>query len=365
MLTTVEISKSSLLNNVALFRKRIGKRLFMAVVKSNAYGHGMELVAKIIEPKIDWFGVANGDEALLLRKIKINKPILVLSYFDSIQTEELIKNNISLVVYDWEQAKQVSGIAGKLKKTARLHLKVDTGTGRLGLLKNDFLNFVKQVQDLPLVKIEGILSHFASSEEDLKYTKLQLKMFEEIYSKIPGSFIKHIACTASSLNIKESQQDLVRVGIGLYGLWPSVTTHKLNRGIRLEPVLTWKTKIIQVKTLPKESFVGYDRTYKTRKQTQIAILPIGYNEGFDRGLSNKGEVLIRGTRCPVIGRVSMNLTIVDASSLKNLKTGEEVVLLGKLEKQQITVEEIAEKLGTINYEFVTRVNPLIPRILVR
>ncbi len=378
MLTWLEISKSALVHNLKQFRKIIGPKIkLMAVVKSNAYGHGIAESAKIFEKNgADYLGVANLDEALYLRKIGIKKPILVLTFWnigDIGGQIRAIYENIEFVVYTYPQAKILSKISQKIKKIVRIHLKIDTGTSRIGVLPKDALNFALKCLKFPGLIIRGIFTHFAKSEaKDQAFTNKQteklLKIKEELRQvpSFPKNTLFHAGCTASTLNNPATFFDMVRIGIGLYGLWPSEETRKLSayKGIslKLRPALTWKTKIIQVKELPAGTPIGYDCTYRCRQKTKIAVLPVGYWDGYDRKLSNSGEVLIRGRRAPVRGRVCMNIIMVDVTKIPEVKINDEVVLIGKQGNEEIIAEELAEKIGTINYEVVTRINPLLPRI---
>lgn len=372
-LSWVEISKSALIHNVKQFRKVAGTASLMAVVKSNAYGHDSMLVSKVLQPYVDWFGTANLSEALELRANKIRKPILVLNYYGLGQVGPAVKENISLVVYDLKQARAISQAAISLKKKAKIHIKVGTGLTRLGVLAVNALDFVSMCKALPNLKPEGIFSHFAASEDDPDYTLTQLSRFRQIIAELESNNIfipiKHIACTASALAFPESRLDLVRIGIGIYGLqsYKSIQTkvRKVNPGFNLKPALSWKTKILAVKELPAGVSIGYGRTFKTTRKTKLAILPVGYYEGYDRKLSNLGEVLIKGKRCKVLGRVYMNLLSVDASDVKNVKASDKCILIGSQGKESVTADELGQKLGTINYEIVTRINPLLPRVLVK
>lgn len=378
----VEINTQNLKHNLGQFRKILTPGTYPpklqrrraklgAVVKSNAYGHGMLLVASAIQRQVDWFCVVNLDEALELRKNGIKKPILVLSYyFDNL--ELAIKNNISLVVYSLDQAKKISAAAKKIHKTGKIHFKLDTGTSRLGVREGEALKIIKEIKKYRNIKIEGIFSHFAASEENQKFTELQLKRFNEFIDSVETRLgasisIKHFACSAAALVRPDSHFNMIRLGISLYGLWPSAQAKKITLKkypkFNLRPALTWKTQIIQIKNLPAKTCVGYGCAYKTSRPTKIAVISVGYNEGYDRHLSNKGEVLIGGVKCPIRGRVCMNLTIVDITKAKNVKVGDEVVLIGRQGKQEITAEDLADIIGTINYEVVTRINPLLKRIM--
>ena len=385
-LSWIEISKSALIHNVKQFRKILaaptmsgrasfsvaerGTASLMAVVKSNAYGHDSLLVSKIIEPHVDWFGTANLTEALELRASKIKKPILVLNYYALEQIQEAVSQKIALVVYDLGQARRISQAAQKLSKVANVHIKVGTGLSRLGIFAKDAVSFVKTIQKLPNIKIEGLFSHFAASEDDPAFTAIQLDHFRKIITDLEKSSIsipiKHISCSSSALAFPESRFDMARIGIGIYGLQSYKSIHslvqKINPGFNLNPVLTWKARILAIKELPAGAYIGYGRTFRTSRKTKLAILPIGYNEGYDRRFSNLSEVLIGGKRCKVRGRVYMNLVSADVTDVKKVTVGSEAVIIGKQGKESILADELALIAGTINYEIVTRINPLVPRV---
>jgi alanine racemase len=364
-LSYIEVSKSALLGNIKAYRDQLGKTKLMAVVKANAYGHGVDVVADVIKDVADWFGVVNISEAVNLRDLGVNKPILVMSYYDEDKIEEALRKNISLVVYDETQLKLLNESAQRLHTQARVHLKIDTGTSRLGVLPDAVLEFAQKIGKLQHIKLEGVFSHLAASEDNAPYTKKQLQTFEEVLSRLDQNGIKpqlrHIACTASASAFPLSRFDLIRLGIGLYGLSSYKARTKANK-LLLTPILTWKTRIVQVKDVPKNTYVGYSLTYKTTKASKIAVLPVGYHEGYPRSLSNKGEVLVRGQRCPVRGRVCMNLMMIDVSKVKDVSAGDEVVLIGRQGKDEITADELAKHAGTINYEIVARLNLNIPKV---
>ncbi|MFH1597713.1 MAG: alanine racemase [Patescibacteria group bacterium] len=366
----IEVNKSAILHNIEVFQKVIGpKTKLMAVVKSNAYGHGMVNVATFCEEStlVNYLGVVNLHEALLLRKTGITLPILVLSYFNQDDIHHAIQNDIDLPVYDFFMAELIDETARSINQVARIHIKIDTGTTRLGILSKDSLEFVQKAKKLKHLEIIGVFTHFADSEnKNQTFTNKQIKEFNSQVSKIRKARIKislfHAGCSASTLINKKSHFDLVRTGIGLYGLWPSEDAKKLTKGIvALEPALSWKAKIIQKKEIKAGTPVGYGCTVRVKKTTKIAVLPVGYYEGYSRLLSNSGQVLIRGKRCPIIGRVCMNLMMVDITRLKEVSYEDEVVILGRQGKDEISAEEIAKRSKTINYEVVTKINPLLPR----
>ena len=372
-LTTVEISRAALTSNLFQFRKQVGNRTkIMAVIKSNAYGHGIQEVSKIVSQNgADWLGINSLEEGMSLREEKIKLPILIMGYIPLAKLGEAIKNNLSFVVYNRETIKQAERQASKLGKKAKVHLKLETGTNRQGISIKEIVPFTKFCLTLKNVFLEGIYTHYANIEDTLDpgFAMEQLRKFQKALQiiKVAGINIpiKHTACSAATILFPETHFDLVRVGIGLYGLWPSRET-RLSAGnsLKLKPVLSWKTKIAQVKEVQKGETISYGRTFKTSRKTKIAILPVGYWDGYDRGLSNSGRVLIKSQFAPVVGRVCMNMIMVDVTNIPGVKTEDEVSLIGKQGENEITAEEIAQKLGTINYEVVTRINPLLPREVV-
>lgn len=373
MKTWVEISKSNLIHNIKEFRRIIGKDVkLMAVVKSNAYGHGLKEVAKIADA--DAFGVDSIDEALILRKNGVKAPILVLGYTLLGRLEDAVKNKISLTVYNRETIKRL----GKFDKKVKVHIKAETGTSRQGIGEEEILDFVKYIKEFSNIQIEGISTHFANIEDTTNHTYAaeQLNKFSKIVElleknevKIP---IKHTACSAATILFPETHFDMARVGISMYGLWPSKETLVSALGrtqIVLKPALTWKTIIAQIKKIKKGTPVSYGLTEKTKRDSIVAVIPVGYWDGYDRNLSNIGEVLVKGKRCKILGRICMNMCVVDITDLMignrhTCSIEDEVVLLGRQGSEEITAEELSGKIGTINYEVVTRINPLIERVVV-
>lgn len=367
MLTWVEIDKSAIQHNIKQFRKLVGKNiLLMPVIKSNAYGHGFLEIAKILnqEKEVDRICVVNLDEAVELIKNKFTrKQIQILSFFDwdEEKIKTAVKNNVIFPVYSLADAKRLNQLAKRLKFKIKIAIKIDTGASRIGFLINGVLENIIQIKKLSNLQILDIFSHFASSEEDNLQTKTQNKNFNKILAELKQRKInipfKHITCSAATIVHPASHFNAVRFGISLYGLYPSPNT---KTKINLKPVLSWHTKVIQVKQVPSGSKISYGGTFTTKKPTKLAILPIGYFDGYGRELSNRAYISIKGRKCPVRGRICMNLTVVDVSKVKNIKVGEAVVLLGK----EITADDLARWSNTINYEIVTRINSGIPRIIV-
>ena len=372
----VEISRKNIIHNLRQFRKRVGKRVeIMAVVKSNAYGHGIREVAKIVSQNgADWLGVNSLEEGLLLRKINLRQPILILGYIPLNEIKEAIRHNLSFVVYNLEAIKRANRVAARLKKRAKVHLKIETGTYRQGINIADLEEFVRLCLVEKNIIIEGIYTHYANIEDTLdhRFALSQLRKFKKatkLVNRLGVQPFCHTACSAAIILYPETFFDIVRLGIGLYGLWPSREVKILaNRSkkakIELKPALSWKTKIAQIKPVAKGATVGYGRTFRANRGMKIAIIPVGYWDGYDRKLSNCGRVLVKGQFAPIVGRVCMNMLMIDVSEIPNIGIEEKVVLIGKQGKNEITTEELAEKMGTINYEVVTRINPSIPRKVV-
>jgi alanine racemase len=347
--------------------------LACAVVKSNAYGHGVAQIAPLL-PSADWFAVNSLEEGLELRGLGIAKPILLLGHVPLSRLLEAVEADLSLTVYNPETIKAL-GALPSTARAARLHVKVDTGTSRQGVLPEALEEFMRLVKRTPGVVLEGVSTHFANIEDTLnhQYAELQLQRFEAALAVVDGIVgrprIVHAACTAASILFASTHFTMLRSGIGLYGLWPSRETmlsarEKGGTVPDFRPALAWKTRIAQIKRLPEGTFVGYGCSYRTTRQTVLGILPVGYADGYDRALGNRAHVLMHGRRAPVIGRICMNLTMVDLTDAPSARLEDEVVLLGQSGDERISAETMAEWAGTINYEVVTRISPLLPRAVV-
>lgn len=374
--TWVEVNSRAILHNLHVVRRRVGKDVaVLAVVKSNAYGHGLLEVAKGLcahqsFSKGGWFGVDNIDEALTLKKAGIKNPIIILGYIPRPRLAEGITNGFRFVLYDTDVLTECAHIAKRLKKKALVHLKVETGTYRQGIVQADIPRFAELLRGLQHVVIpEGVYTHFADTENTSSmYYKEQLRRFKESITFFEELGImpkyRHVAASAAALLYPKTHYNMVRWGIGLYGLYPSKDVQSSAlRKMKLAPALTWKTRIAQIKAIPKNSTIGYDRAFTASQPMKIAVLPVGYWDGYDRHLSNKGIVLVRGKKCPVAGNICMNMCMVDVTTVPGARAGDEVVLLGKQGSREITAEDVAEKIGTINYEVITRINPLVSRIV--
>jgi alanine racemase len=341
-----------------------------AVIKSNAYGHGAAEIASLL-PSAEWFGVNSLDEGLELRRRGITRPIILLGHVALGELEAAVEADLGLTVYNRETIARLSSCSS-LPRPARIHVKVDTGTARQGVMPEELEDFLLLVKRSRNCALEGISTHYANIEDTLNhdYAELQMARFAsalDVVDRTVGRppFI-HTACTAAALLFTSTHFTMLRSGIGLYGLWPSRETllaarEKGGSVPEFRPVLTWKTRIVQIKTIPEGSCVGYGCSYKTMRVTTLGVLPVGYADGYDRAMGNRAHVLIRGRRAPVIGRICMNLCMVDLTDVPVAKLEDEVVLLGKSGEERISAETMAEWSGTINYETVTRISPLLPR----
>lgn len=355
--TWTEVNLDAIAQNVRNIKKLIGeKKELMAVVKGNAYGHDiLEISSVVLKNGASRLAVARLEEGIFLRKAGIVVPILILGLTLKQQAELLVSYNITPAVCEYEMIEKLSESAIKEGKAVKVHLKVDTGMGRIGILSHDILRFTKKIRALKNVEIEGIFTHFSVADEKNKtYTEEQFKKFMGVLTllekegiRIP---IKHVGNSATLLDLPHMWLDLVRPGISIYGLYPSTEVQKT---IKLIPAHSFRTRIVFLKELSAGEYISYGRTYTTiKKRTKVASLPVGYADGYNRLLSNQGEVLITGRRFPIIGRICMDQCMVDVSSLLEVKIGDEVVLWGRQGEEEITVEEISEKIGTINYEIV-------------
>ncbi len=327
----------------------------MAMVKADAYGHGMVMAAKAFERAgCERFGIAELREAVLLREAGIRGDIYVTIGFAKEDADLIFQYQLTPVIYSYETAQALSIKAVALGREIGVHIKVDTGMGRLGVFPVDLSTLLDAVSTLKGIKIAGIMSHFA--ESDNLNSKSTMQSFEsfagacrEVKSKYPA--ICHIANSAAVLNFPNTHCDMVRAGIALYGYHPAgrIGSHDQNGG-NLIPAMSFCSRVLQVKNLPAGTGISYGHTFRTQQQTRLAILPVGYEDGYSRLLSNKGQVLISGHKVPVRGRICMNMCMVDITGLNEVQAGDEVVLLGRQGRETITADDIAEEMGSISYE---------------
>ena len=339
----------------------------IAVVKTNAYGHGAVEVSKAIDdyPFLWGYAVATVEEGIELKEAGRKKNVIVLGMVFPEQYEEIVDYEIRPAICDLDTAKELSKIAVKKNKICNIHIKIDTGMGRIGFQVNkESAKIIAQISKLPNIYIEGMFSHFARADEkDKKYAYNQMglynKMVEYLNELSVDIPVKHISNSAGIVEIPDANYDLVRAGITLYGLWPS---DEVDRNIiKLEPVMSIKSTVAYVKELDEGSPISYGGTYVTSARRKIATIPVGYGDGYCRGLSNKGYVLIRGQKAPICGRICMDLFMVDVTEIDGVSKGDEVTLLGKDKDLEITMEDLGDMSGRFNYEFACLITSRVPR----
>lgn len=364
-LAWVEIESEAVKNNIRLIKDRIGPSVaLMGVVKANAYGHGAVGIAKILQQTgADRFGVSSFYEAKELRQAGISLPIVILGYTPAENHYDAVENDITITIKSPDVAKAMVTAARRLDKIAKVWIKVDTGMHRLGLEPDQVTYFIKKIIDLPNLEVEGIFTHFADADSNKEFTELQFNRFKEVLEDLKTHGIdvpiKSAAASAATLKYPEMHLDMVRVGLANLGLRQSKTSAWEN----LKPVLSFKTEVVQVHELDVGESVGYGRAFIAERPARIATLAVGYGDGFRRAPFNWGEVLIRGKRALLAGRVSMDQAAVDITDInEDIRAGEEVVLIGKSGNDEITAEEVAEKLQTSVYEVVTALTTRVTRI---
>lgn len=363
-----EVNLCSVVSNLKEVRRSIPNTTkVMAIVKANAYGHGAGPVAKkMVENGVEYLGVALLSEAVQLREYGISSPILILGYTPEDDYPILIRNNITQTIFTHRQAELLSQAADNLKKNVRIHIKVDTGMGRIGFQPDQqAIQEIKKIAALPALEIEGLFTHLAKSDaRDKSYTSMQLQKYFWVCNELKKSGInvalKHAANSAAIIDIPEADFDLVRPGIMLYGLYPSDEVD-ISR-IHLRQAMALKANICHVKNVKAGVNIGYGCTYTTTRAAKIATLPLGYADGYTRLLSNKGVALVRGQRVPIVGRICMDQCMLDVSEVDDAEMGDEAVLFGKQGKDFLSIDEVAELIGTINYEIVCMISARVPRI---
>jgi alanine racemase len=352
--------------NLAQIRDKVGAQVkILSMVKANGYGHGAVPVARTLSATGgDAFGVATLEEAVDLRDGGIQAPILVLAGIYLNQLEEFFNHSLTPVVHDLVGLKQLDEAVESRGTSLSVHVKIDTGMGRLGFLTAEADAWIPALKNLRALKLAGVFSHFSHAESvQGDYTRKQLKIFNGVKEKIRAQGIAapliHFANSAATITLPSAYFDMVRPGIMLYGVYPSP---EMANEVTLKPVLTWKTSILQLKKVPPQTSISYGQTFITKRESIIATLPVGYADGYQRLLSNRGQVLVRGQRAPVIGRVCMDLTMIDVTDIRTIQQGDEVVLLGRQDDAEISADEMATWANTISYEILTSIGARVPRI---
>lgn len=339
---------------------------FMAIVKADAYGHGAIPVAKVLDPIADAYGVAILEEGIELRQAGITKPILILGFTPAPLYPSMIEYDIATAVFQYDMAKKMSDAAVQLGKKAKIHISLDTGMSRIGFaLTEESLQTICKINQLPGIEIEGCFSHFARMDEkDKTKAEQQFSRYETFVHKMEQAGVKipvkHISNSAGIMEMPKVNEDMVRDGICLYGLYPSEEVNKER--LPLEPAMQWKTYVSYVKELEAGIEIGYGGTYTTTKPTMVATIPVGYADGYARSLSGKGCVLIHGQRAPILGRICMDQFMVDVTDIPGTAEGDECMLFGEQEGEILSVEEVSELAGSFNYEFVCDVGRRVPRV---
>ncbi len=373
----IEVSREALVHNIREFRRLIGRRrLFLGVVKANAYGHGLlETSAIAVAEGVDWLGVNSVAEGVALREAGLGVPILVLGYAPLDGLEEAVTRDLRLTVYNRETVRRLGALAGRTGRTVRLHVKVETGTWRQGVVPRELGAFLREIGKHPGLVVEGLSSHFANIEDTTshEYPRLQLDCYREACREVEAGGlnvpIKHMSCTASTILFQDPEFNLARVGIGLYGLWPSKETYlssvlEKKQPPDLRPVLAWRARVAQIKKVPAGAFISYGCTFRTTRPTVLAVVPVGYYDGYDRRLSNAAHVLVRGRRAPVRGRVAMDFLMADVTDIPGARLEDEATLIGADGAERVSAEDLASIIGTIGYEVLARINPQVPRVVV-
>jgi len=375
----IELSQKNLKCNISFIRKQMKATCrYSMVLKGNAYGHGIEDILPMVERcGIDHFAVFSAEEAKRAFKVMQRQcDLMIMGYIDTGDLAWAIVNEISFYVFNLERLKAAIAVAKELKVPAKIHLELETGMNRTGFREEELESIINLIQnEKNNLFVEGICSHLAGAESISNYDRIkgQIDSFQQLCDRLQKGGIrakyKHLACSAGLLNYPQTQLDMVRIGIANYGYWPS-NELKMNRLMKqnnwndpLKAVLSWKSEIMSINLVPEGKYVSYGKAYLTNRDSKIASVPVGYGYGFSRDLSNLGRVLINGKRVPVIGLVNMNMLLTDVTDLENVKVGDEVVLIGKQGKLEITVSSFSDMSNSLNYELLTRLPHHIPRIV--
>ena len=353
-----EVSRDALRHNARIVRDRIDSAEMLAVVKANAYGHGLMGVAETLAEQVQLFGVANLEEAMALRE-RFHLPVIILGPSLPEEMPTIVERGFIPTISTFDEAQAFDGVG----KTS-INFKVDTGMGRMGVVESEAVEIFKRVAALPKIDIHSVSTHMPVSDTDTEYTKDQLLRFrkavEQIRAAAPGAYKAHVLQSAGTLAFNDPTFDIVRAGIILYGISPLPEFQKL-----LRPAMTWKTRIGLIRDVPKGASISYGRTFITPEPMRVATLSAGYADGYPRHLSNRGaEMLVRGRRCPLLGRVTMDLMVIDVSHIPDVEVGDEVVLMGRQIDAEIACFELADKAGTITWEITTRIGQRVRRVFI-
>ncbi len=358
----VEIDRDALRHNARIVRERLGGGVeILAVVKANAYGHGLTGTAKALADEVNYFGVANLEEAIALRAFVPN-PIFILGPALPDERATIAQEEFIPSISTWEEAEYFNRVAASGK--VFINFKIDTGMGRMGALQKEAVPLCKRVAALPNIAIHSISTHLPVSNEDAAFTRAQLRQFGALVrglrAEVPGDYKVHALQTVGLLNFADEPFEIVRPGVLLYGISPLPEFQTLMR-----PAMTWKTRIALIRDMPAGHGISYGRTFLTPRAMRVATLAAGYADGYPRHLSGRGaSVLVRGQRCPLLGRVTMDLMIIDVSEIPEVRVGDEAVLMGRQGNEEIPCAELADRAGTITWEITTRIGARVHRVFV-
>lgn len=378
LLNWIELSRSALERNVKALAKLVRGRLLAPSVKANAYGHGLPQIVSMLtrSKQVDYLSVHSIEEAIVCREHGWSRRLLLLGPVSLAALDLVAERDIEPVVFDTETLNGLGKLSKRTGKTIRAHIKLETGTNRQGITEKELPAFAKIFKKYPLLQPFGASTHFANIEDTTshEYAQYQLEQFVSLVERLRvlgiGPKVRHTASSAAMILFSKTHFEMVRPGISLYGHWPSKETYvsfhmKGRHNDLFEPALAWKTRVTQLKQIKAGEFIGYGCTYRTSAPTKLAVLPIGYYDGYDRALSNQSYVLIKGKRAPVRGRICMNLMMVDITHIPGVKLHDPVTLIGRDGRERITAEQLAAQAGTINYELLARLSAAIPRLIVR
>jgi alanine racemase len=359
-----EVDLDKLTANIHALRQCAGEAQVMVVVKANAYGHGAVSTALAAVEAGAWgLGVAGFEEGDELRRAGIEAPILVLSSSSPAQAERLLQRDLRVTIGSMELGKALSQAAQKLRTTARVHLKVETGMNRFGVQPDDAVRLAKALRALPGIEVEGISTHLASADEaDKSFTRRQYEVFRACLERLPWVPLRHMANTAALLDLPEMRMSLVRPGIGVYGYYPS---DEVGRDVKLVPVMSLRSRVARVATLQPGEGVAYNLTWRAERTSQVALVLAGYGDGLQRALSNRGIALVRGQRVPYIGRVMMDMLMLDVTGVPEVAVDDEVTLLGSQGNASFHADEMGKLAGTVSYEILTGLMERVPRLYIR
>ncbi len=364
---SANIDLDAICNNIKTIRNTIKKGTqIMAVIKADGYGHGAVPLARVLDPLVEWFAVAIVEEGIELRRANFTKPILLLGYTAKEAIADIVHYNLTQTVFSFEMAKFIDEEAKRQGKIARVHIKLDTGMGRIGYQPTkESIDEIVRMKSLEHIQIEGLYTHFACADmADKSSTIQQFRIYQDFAKELELAGvtlqIKHASNSAGIIDFPEANLDMVRSGISTYGLYPSDEVHKEQ--LLLKPAMELKTHISFIKELEAGHGIGYGSTFVTKKLTKIATVPVGYGDGFPRQLSNQGRVLVHGQFAPIIGRVCMDQFMIDVTDIPYVKQDDTVTLIGKDGDEYLSVEELARIAGSFNYEFVCNIGKRIPRV---